>query len=442
MEEADRKDHSTVISLNPAMTTLAAPAAQPSFLQARRKVLLATMFCYLFFYTGRHTFGFAIPGIQEEFGVSKATLGWVSAALLWCYAIGQMINGNLGDKFGGRAVMSAGAILSCAANWAVSFSTGLFSLGSLWALNGYFQAMGWAPGSRVLSNWFGPNERGRAFGCYVFAAGMASVLSFVTSILVVHIFQMEWRWIFRIPVLLMLLGGITFYLVTRERPQDLGFASPHEPEGERSSPVHEESSLQRYRAVLSNGRIWIGGLAIGFQNAARYGLLIWVPVHFLGGDGASGAGAASLIAPEWTTIALPVGMAIGAASNGYISDRYFPTRRYVAIVLYMSLAAATALLMYSIPAGAVYPGLAILFLCGFFVYGPQASFWALCPDLVGHRRAGTAIGVMNFFAYLFAGLGEPLIGKVMDSGGSTSSIFLLVALASGASAVTALFIRR
>ena len=49
---------------------------------------------------------------------------------------------------------------------------------------------------------------------------------------------------------------------------------------------------------------------------------------------------------------------------------------------------------------------------------------------------------MNFFAYLFAGLGEPLIGKVMDSSGTTSVIFLLVAMASGASAVTASFIRR
>lgn len=41
---------------------------------------------------------------------------------------------------------------------------------------------------------------------------------FVTSILVVHIWQLEWRWIFRIPVMLMLVGGITFYLAAPERP--------------------------------------------------------------------------------------------------------------------------------------------------------------------------------------------------------------------------------
>ena len=39
--------------------------AQPhefSFRRAQWRMLLAAMFCYLFFYTGRQTFGFAIPG--------------------------------------------------------------------------------------------------------------------------------------------------------------------------------------------------------------------------------------------------------------------------------------------------------------------------------------------------------------------------------------------
>ncbi|KQO61170.1 MFS transporter [Methylobacterium sp. Leaf87] len=422
-----------------------APSVNGAFRRAQWRMLLAAMFCYLFFYTGRQTFGFAIPGIQAEFGLSKETLGWVSAALLWCYAVGQAINGNLGDKFGGRRVMSAGAILSCAANWAVSFSTGVLSLGALWGLNGYFQAMGWAPGSRLLSNWWGRSERGKVFGCYVFAAGMASVLSYVTSLLVIHQFHLDWRWIFRIPVLLMLVGGIAFYLIARERPEDLGFQSPHDDaidEADADRVADDESSWDRYKGVLSNWRLLVGGLAIGFQNAARYGLLVWVPVHFLGDNWAKAPVSTAIIDPKWISVALPIGMALGAATNGWVSDRVFGSKRYLAIVLYMALAAVTSLYMYTIPTTEVYKGLVVLFLCGFFVYGPQSSFWALCPDLVGHKRAGTAIGVMNFFAYLFAGLGEPLIGKFMDTHHDTSLVFLIVAAASAASAAVAVFIRR
>jgi len=419
-----------------------------SFRKAQWRMLLAAMFCYFFFYTGRQTFGFAIPGIQKEFGLSKEMLGWASTSLLWCYAVGQAINGNLGDKFGGRRVMTAGAILSCAANWVVSFAVGFKSLAIPWGINGYFQALGWAPGSRLLSNWWGAGERGKVYGFYVFAAGCASVLSFVTSIIVVNVLHLDWRWIFRLPVLLMLAGGIAFYLIARERPEDLGFKSPdtgvanNNPQDADKAGVADgepqESSWSRYKAVLSNPKLMIAALAIGFQNAARYGLIVWVPVHFLGKDWAKAAD--GMIDPAWISVALPVGMAFGALTNGWISDKVFGSKRYKAIVLYMLLGAIASMGMYLLPTSIL--GLGLLFLAGFFVYGPASSFWALCPDLVGAKRAGTATGVMNFFSYLLAGLGEPLIGRMLDHSGSTSVVFPIVAASCLISAFIALFIRR
>src|ERR1700752_4479294 len=112
-----------------------------TFRRYKWTALLGVSFCYLFYYTGRQTFGFAIPGIQKELGLSKEMLGWVSAAMLWAYAVGQSINGNLGDKFGGRIMMFAGALLSFAANWATSFTSTFIALLLAWGLNGYFQAM-------------------------------------------------------------------------------------------------------------------------------------------------------------------------------------------------------------------------------------------------------------------------------------------------------------
>jgi len=418
-----------------------------SFRKAQWRMLLAAMFCYFFFYTGRQTFGFAIPGIQKEFGLSKEVLGWASTSLLWCYAVGQAINGNLGDKFGGRRVMTAGAILSCAANWIVSFAIGFKSLAIPWGINGYFQALGWAPGSRLLSNWWGASERGKVYGFYVFAAGCASVLSFITSIIVVNVLHLDWRWIFRLPVLLMLVGGIAFYLIARERPEDMGFKSPdigvanNDPQDAQAGVADgepQESSWSRYKAVLSNPKLMIAALAIGFQNAARYGLIVWVPVHFLGKDWAKAAD--GMVDPAWISVALPVGMAFGALTNGWISDKVFGSKRYKAIVLYMLLGCVASMGMYLLPTSIL--GLGLLFLAGFFVYGPASSFWALCPDLVGANRAGTATGVMNFFSYLLAGLGEPLIGRMLDHSGNTSMVFPIVAASCLISACIAVFIRR
>lgn len=412
---------------------------QQRFADAQWRMLLATMFCYLFFYTGRQTFGFAIPGIESELGVSKSTLGWASAAMLWAYALGQSINGNLGDKFGGRSLMSLGAIFSCVLNWIVSFGNSVAGLTIPWAINGYAQSMAWAPGSRVLSNWWPHSRRGMVYGAYVFSAGMASVLAFATSTLILE-FELDWRWIFRLPVLLMAVGGLSYFLIARDKPEDLGFSPLHYGEKGGSTtqePVlalSNETSGQRYRAVLSDTRFLIASLAIGFQSMARYGLLVWVPVHFLGEDWKNSD-------TKWVSVALPVGMALGALVSGWLSDRFFNANRSNVIVLFLCLAAICSFGLYNVPRESWF-SIPLLMLTGFFAYGPQSAFWALCPDLLGHERAGTGTGVMNTFAYVFAGLGEPLVGWMIDANGDTSLIFAVVSSACGVGAAISLFIRR
>jgi MFS transporter, OPA family, glycerol-3-phosphate transporter len=139
---------------------------------------------------------------------------------------------------------------------------------------------------------------------------------------------------------------------------------------------------------------------------------------------------------------LPVGMAIGAVSNGWVSDRFFGSKRCSAITLYMVLASIAVLCMRQIPFNQVLLCTGTLFLCGFFVFGPQASFFALCPDLAGVKRAGTATGVLNFYSYLCAGLMEPFIGWLLDHHPDTGNVFLVVATASILSGIVAFFIKR
>jgi sugar phosphate permease len=404
--------------------------------------LLGVSFCYLFYYTGRQTFGFAIPGIQKELGLSKEMLGWVSAAMLWAYAVGQSINGNLGDKFGGRIMMFAGAVLSFAANWATSFASSFIALLLAWGLNGYFQAMGFAPGSRLLSNWWGQKNRGFVYSFYVGMSGFSSVLAYFLPIVILGSFGLDWRWIFRLSTLLMLFGAIVMFFSVRERPEDVGLDHAADEtlleNADGGGTDEARASLSRYGAVLSNWRLYATGLSIGFQNAARYALLVWIPVHFLGPNWKAGS---AIIDPTWITVALPVGMALGASTNSWLSDILFRSRRYPAIITYMVLAAIIAIAMEFVPHGSLL-GIFGLFLCGFFVFGPASSFWALCPDIFGRHLSGTATGVLNFISYACAGLGEPLIGRVMDRTGDTSIIFPVVAGLCLCSALSSLLIRR
>lgn len=401
--------------------------------RAQWRMLLAVMFCYLTFYTGRQNIGFVIQAMREDLGLDYRQAGQFGAALLICYAAGQAINGNLGDRFGARRMVTIGAISSVILNWICSFGRTFPAVLVPWALNGYAQSLAWAPGSRLVSNWWGRRERGRAFGLYLLAAGFSSALTFATCILVLSAFD-DWRWVFRLPVLLLLVGGVVFYIVARDKPADLGFEQPPDDATEVVVPS-TEGWRERYLAAFRNWRFMLACASIGCQNAARYGLLIWVPVHYLGSDWKTNPGNA------WISLALPIGMALGAVSAGQLSDRLFASNRSRPAALFLGVAAVMAFLLTRLPADNAILGVPLLFLCGFFVYGPQASYWSLCPDLLGTSRAGTGVGVMNACAYGTAAYGELLIGGIVSEG-TTSDAFGVAAGFAAVGAVLILMVRR
>lgn len=416
----------------------AAADSESGFIAARRTTLLAVMFCYLFYYTGRQSFGFAITDIGHELGLSKQALGWCGGAMMIAYGFGQAVNGQLTDRIGGKKMMAAGAWLSFACCLALSFAGGFWGVLIPWMLNGAAQSMGWAPGSRILSNWWDKRHRGVAFGWYLFSAGCSSALTFLLATLVLS--ELGWRWIFRLPVALLLVGSVVFWWVAKERPEDLGYKAP---EDESASPAaeadeaHEKlTTWERYKAGLTCRPFLLGCFSIGFQSLARYGLIVWVPVHFLG-DNWKEAGSAA----KWISMALPVGMALGAVSAGWVSDRVFKGKRSSAIIIFLALGALFSAALWMTPRDSAF-ALPLLFLAGFFVYGPQSGYWALCPDLLGRRLAGTGTGIMNCFAYAIAAAGEPAIGHLMESTHNTGVVFIVVAAACVAGSALMALVRR
>ena len=194
--------------------------------------------------------------------------------------------------------------------------------------------------------------------------------------------------------------------------------------------------MQRYLHVLRNTRFLIACLAVGCVTTARYGLLHWVPLHFLGSgwkeDPASG----------WIVIVLPIGMACGALSAGQISDRLMGSNRSHTIALFLLPAACVSMLLYLIPTDAKFLSMVLLFCIGFLVYGPMSSFWALCADLLGRRRTGTGVGLMDASAYGFAAIGDVAIGATIDATNQSASAFAVVAGACLLGALLILFVRQ
>lgn len=389
---------------------------EKKFRRDQWKMLFVTMFCYLFFYTGRHNFGWAARGIANELNISFQQVGWISFAMLMGYAIGQLINGNLADRWSPKIMIITGGSVSILCNLSISFANSYTAILVLWTLNGYFQSMAWGSGGKLISNWWNSAERGKAFGFYTMAAGSSSVLTFFMALILVQQDQ-SWRSLFRYPILFLAAALLVFLLIAYSSPKRKGYTVPEE----ETIAKKQENWKQSYQKVFQNRSFMIASFAIGFQSMARYGLIFWVPIHFLGNNYKESSG------NMWLTLLIPVGMALGAVSFGYISDILFNKNRSKSIRAGMLISCILAILIYCIPIqNHLLIGI-LMFASGFFVYGPQANFWTLSPDLLGNQLVGTGIGVMNMFAYVFAAVGEPLFGHLIDYTGNTANIFLFVA---------------
>ncbi len=406
------------------------------FRRMQWRMLLVTMFCYLFFYTGRQNFGFFAKAMQEDLHLSSTALGTISGGLLLAYGIGQSVNGAFADRIGPRILVTFGALLSVALNWITSFGTSFLSVIVPWAANGYAQSFGWAPSCRLTANWWSGEERGRAFGLLLLAAGFSSVLTFALCIVVLQHFS--WQWALRLPPLALAAGGLAFWLIARNDPSELGFSSIPDDSGRSGvEEVLEETAIDRFRYVLKNRPFRLASLSIGCESIARYGLIYWVPIHFLGTNWQKNPADSAML-----TLGLPIGMAFGALLAGYMTDRFFRRNPTDLIAILLSFAAAASLLLAVVPPSEKLLGFTLLAAAGFFVYGPQASYWALCPALAGRRRAGTAVGVMNASAYGFAAAGEIAIGHLVDWTGTTTCLFYFVPAVCVVGAVLALLARK
>src|SRR5215831_3517319 len=113
----------------------------PPGFRLRRGINWVILGCmYASFYMCRYNFRFATPGMVDEFGfdIQKITdiVAWWSVA----YGFGQLVNGVLCDRIGGRASMVIGAAGTICINLIYGFASfaGTFSTFALiWLLNGY-----------------------------------------------------------------------------------------------------------------------------------------------------------------------------------------------------------------------------------------------------------------------------------------------------------------
>ena len=129
---------------------------------------------YASFYMCRYNFRWATPGMVQEFGFSTFQITGMLSAWSLAYGTGQLVNGLLTDRIGGKTAMLIGAAGTIVINLIFGFAT----FAAIWLMNGYAQSFG-APGMiKMNAAWFQRTERGTFAGIFGF---MILALAFSNS---------------------------------------------------------------------------------------------------------------------------------------------------------------------------------------------------------------------------------------------------------------------
>lgn len=386
---------------------------------------------YASYYMCRYNFRFATPGMIAEFGFSKTNITDMLSVWSIAYGTGQLVNGLLTDRIGGKTAMFIGAVGTIIVNLVFGFASfvGTFSTFALiWLLNGWFQSFG-APGMvKINAAWFNREERGTFAGIFGFMIqfGQIAINKLAPIILagftigMFTVAQGEWRWLFRIPPLFAAVMAILLVLIPKESPEAAGYPGVvTDGDGKPDSGVRA-GLKESFVTIFTHPLVWLYALAYGCTGAVRSSsdqLSVLYFVQELKIDISKSA------AFDRTFFLMPFVAVIGSFTAGLVSDKLFKGHRSpVAMTLYffeslIILGAAIAIYMGVVgptPRG-IFLGCLFLVLVSLTANSTHAIVGAAAPmDIGGRKMAGFAAGVIDSFQYYGAAIALPVTGRLID----------------------------
>ena len=419
------------------------------------RMLFATMIGYTLFYFMRKNFSFAMPGLQQDCGISKSMLG---NFLFWggiVYGLSKFLNGIVGDKVNPRRMLCFGLLACTLVNVAFGFaplvatspSSLAWTFGILLVVNQFFQGTGFPPCAKLIAFWIPPKERATKMSVWNtshsigggLVAKICGVIMGLGAIGAANQGVGMWRWCFWSMAALGFLGLVLmiFWLpgtpkeeglpdlpgtdVTREKRQECRFPEAKGQVGEAALlSLHDQPSMARM--VFLNPVIWMLGVANFTINAVRALIADWGPTMLQEAKGFDpGSTGTVIMLFEFAGIA-------GMLFAGWATDRFCGGRAPRLCVFLMALTAGLLAAFWFLPAGVA--GATALCLGGFCLYGPQALTGVTATNISTKHFAGTSIGFISLFSYVGASVAGKVCGNLAQSfGGWRLPLLVMVATA-------------
>jgi len=405
----------------------AQPAELPPGFGARRGLNWSVVgLLYTSFYMCRYNISIANKAMSDEFHFSKENMGDILASFFYAYAFGQVVNGLLTDRLGGKKALligAAGTVLANIAFGAASFWGMLWLFILLRGIDGWSQSFG-APGFiKINAAWFSTTERGTFAGVFGFMINLGRVAinqlgpALLAGFVFVGMWQIppqHWRMLFFVPAGIAAVVAVLLAFFCKDTPEETGFHGVFNQEGDHSSHGVQAKMRDVFMNIVTNKYVWIMACAYACTGAVRQTIDQWFPRYMQDVQKIDLGSPLFLVAG----FLIPFVASAGSFISGIISDKLFGGRRAPVAAGIYCLEVATILIASqargAVPVTIAFVVVALTANSTHSLLGPAAAM-----DIGGRRAAAFASGCINSFQYIGAGVAMQLLGRLLDTTGYT-----------------------
>lgn len=367
----------------------------------RWRVMESTFIGYAVFYLVRsNNLSTVAKDVQNALHYTKSDIGSILAISAATYGIGKFLMGSVSDRSNPRKFMALGLLLTAACNFAFGGMASFHVHMLLWALNGFFQGMGWPPCGRSMGHWFSERERGLTFSIWNTAHNVGGGVAGMLAAWSVIRFG-GWQYAFYVPGVLAAVGAIYLFFRLCDTPQSVGLPPIEEYNNDcpprvkpGDSPERELSTRELFvDYVLLNKYVWLLAIANFFAYVSRYSMLDWGPMYLREMKGADVAGGGlAVLVTEFGGIPSTILL-------GWLSDRLGGRRGMVAALCMIPILGAFITMLLT-PPGMLWLDVTMLGAVGFFIYPVINLIVILALDLTSKKAIGTVAGFIGLFGYI------------------------------------------
>lgn len=346
---------------------------------------------YLAVYIARNLFGAVSPQMIEDGTFTTQSIGLFSSIYFIVYAIGQLINGMIGDKIKAKYMISLGLMFAGVCILLFTFSTkSLIASYAIYGATGYFLAMIYGPMTKVVAENTHPIYTTRCSIGYEFASLLGSPLAGLLSAFLI------WQATFITGGSILIIMGMICLIVF----------STFEKKGFITYNKFEKPKENGGIKLLIKHRIIKFTFIAVLTGIVRTTVVFWLPTYISQYLGFSAKNSALVFTIATVVISMTTFIAI------FVYE-CLKRNMDLTILLAFSLSAISFFIVYIFHT----PVLNIIFMVLAIMSANSAAtmLWSrYCPSLRDTGMVSSATGYLDFMSYMAAAISSTLFANAVE----------------------------